>query len=336
MRLAPVVTTFVMSIFCMGMLQGAHAQQSTAASKITILTSPAEDLEALWMADSKGYFAAEGLQVEFKQFPSGSTALQSFKAGAGDLVFSGELPALSYWENNEQQYRIVTLLNRNTKVLSAVVDKSVSDAKGLVGKTIATRVGSTGSWFISEYLRKNGVSEDQVKVRNLDGQVMVAALCKGDIDGIFIWYPIGQIAQTTCPDKVHVLTTGEGYIRGYSVVGARPSWLGKPGNMKALEGFLRAALKGSEYGRKNFQEVADYLKTKFGLPEQMAKFSWDVNQRQFGFDETFHSDFCQMAAWMKSKSLLKTDLDFSKLVDARALNSVAPHLSVAAPKTCGH
>jgi hypothetical protein len=82
----------------------------------------------------------------------------------------------------------------------AVARKEITTPQQLSGKSIATRVGSTGSWFISEYLTKNGVDPGKVAVKNLDTQVLPAALCGGDIAAFFIWQP-GSRTLEICPEK---------------------------------------------------------------------------------------------------------------------------------------
>ena len=112
-------------------------------------------MTSIWMADAKGFYKEEGLNVEFKQFPTGVNALSAFAAGQGDIALSGELPALLNWVNGKGDYRLLTVLERDFKGFVVVAQSTIKNASDLKGKTIATRVGTTGSWFVSEYLQKN-------------------------------------------------------------------------------------------------------------------------------------------------------------------------------------
>ena len=155
---------------------------ATAADKISVLTGPIVLYDAIWMADAKGFYKDEGLDVQFRLFPTGVTALQTFKTGQGDIVLTGDLPALLYWENNNRDYRVINVLERDSKGYTITAKKSITKPADLVGKTIATRVGSNGSFFISEFLRLNNLKPTDVTIKNLDAQVLPTALCQGDID----------------------------------------------------------------------------------------------------------------------------------------------------------
>src|SRR3954466_2365282 len=216
----------------------AHAQQTPL--KMTLFGQPSVNNDAIWMAFEKGFYQQEGLDVTYRLFPSGTTAFQAFQTGQGDIVMTGDLPSVQYFFRVKGDYRTIAVIERDAKGYVAVARKEITKPQDLVGKTVATRVGSTGSWFISEYLTKNGVDPKTVTVKNLDTQVLPAALCGGDIAAFFIWQPIGSPAHETCPHQEQLLTDATGYMQGYLVAGARPAWLATPDGKEAATRFLRA------------------------------------------------------------------------------------------------
>jgi ABC-type nitrate/sulfonate/bicarbonate transport system substrate-binding protein len=127
------------------------AVKSADLLPLVVYAEPGVDNDSLWMADAKGYLKAEGLAVQMRLFPSGTTAMQTFRTGAGDILFGGDLPGLQYWQRGNP-YRIIAPIERDAGGYVVVADKAVKSAKDLVGKTVATRVGSTGSYFVAEDL----------------------------------------------------------------------------------------------------------------------------------------------------------------------------------------
>ena len=134
---------------------GAQAQ---ALKKLVLFGQPSVNNDAVWMAIEYGYFKEQGLDVEYRVFPSGTTAFQTFRTGQGDIVMTGDLPSVQYFFQNPGQYQTFAVMERDAKGYVAIARKDIRKAQDLTGKTVATRVGSTGSWFISEYLSKNGVN----------------------------------------------------------------------------------------------------------------------------------------------------------------------------------
>jgi len=75
----------------LGVITAGTAQQRM---KLTVFIGPAPLYDSIQMADGQGYLREEGLDVTFELFPTGTTALQTFRAGQGDLVTHGDLPAV--------------------------------------------------------------------------------------------------------------------------------------------------------------------------------------------------------------------------------------------------
>src|SRR5690349_19260417 len=266
----------LVGLVMLGIALGANAQ---ALKKLTLFGQPSVNNDAIWMAIEYGYFKEQGLDVDYRVFPSGTTAFQTFKTGQGDIVMTGDLPSVQYFFNNPGQYQTFAAIERDAKGYVAIARKDVRTPKDLVGKIIATRVGSTGSWFISEYLTKNGVDPQKVTIKNLDTQVLPAALCQGDIGAFFIWQPVGSRALEICGDKAHYLSDASGYIQGYLFAGARPAWLATAdGKDKAIR-WLRATMKGRDVAEKDFASVAAYAQAKLSLSEKATREQWETNTR---------------------------------------------------------
>jgi ABC-type nitrate/sulfonate/bicarbonate transport system substrate-binding protein len=285
------------------------------------------------MADAKGLYAAENLKVTIKVFPSGSTALQSFQAGQGDIVATGDLPSVNYWATSDKNYRMVDIIARNTQMFAAALN-DVKTPQDLEGKTVATRVGSTGSWFISVFLQKNNIPAEKVKVINLDTQVMPSALCGKDIAAFFIWEPFITRTKEICPNDMHTLSSADGYVSAYSVIGARPAWLNSPEGSDAAIRFLRATLKGKAIAEKDYESVAAYGKEHFGYKDADINQGWKANERVEAFDKKFYDDYCSLAKWMQSQGILKINLDFSQFIWAKGLQTIDAKLVDQPPGSC--
>jgi ABC-type nitrate/sulfonate/bicarbonate transport system substrate-binding protein len=300
---------------------------------LVVYAEPDVDADSLWMAEAKGAFKDEGLDVQIRLFPSGTTAFQTFKTGAGDIIYSGDLPALQYWQRGGS-YRVIAPSERDAKGYIGVALNSIASANDLVGKTIATRVGSTGSWFVAEYLGKNAIDEAKVTVKNLDPLLMPPAICRGDIDAFFIWQPTPGKAMQICGDKVHYLTTAEGYIKGYSIAGARPEWLATPEGADKAKRFLRAVRKGAEIAAGDFPAVVAYLNQRFGMTEKDVRDETEIMERVLKFDHVFFDDFCGENRWQQRTGQQSGPSDLGQWVWPDGLNSIDPALVVKAPPPC--
>ena len=304
------------------------------ALKMTLFGQPSVNNDSIWMAMEKGFYQQEGLDITYRLFPSGTTAFQAFQTGQGDVVMTGDLPSVQYFFRANGDYRTIAVIERDAKGYVAVAQKSITRPQDLAGKTIATRVGSTGSWFISEYLSKNGVDASKVAVKNLDTQVLPAALCGGDIAAFFIWQPVGSRTLEICPDKAHYLTDASGYVQGYLVAGARPQWLNSAQGRDIAVRWLRATMQGRDVAEKDFGAVAAYAKSKLDLSEKATREQWDTNIRPLALDKIYSDDFCSLSRWAQAEKMTERKIDFQQLTWPEGLKAIDPRLAEAPPPPC--
>jgi NitT/TauT family transport system substrate-binding protein len=302
--------------------------------KMTLFGQPSVNNDAIWMAFEKGFYQQEGLDVTYRLFPSGTTAFQAFQTGQGDIVMTGDLPSVQYFFRVKGDYRTIAAIERDAKGYVVVARKEITKPQDLVGKTIATRVGSTGSWFISEYLTKNGVDPAKVTVKNLDTQVLPAALCGGEIAAFFIWQPVGSRTLEICPDKAHYLSDASGYIQGYLVAGARPEWLASAQGKDIATRWLRATIKGRDVAEKDFAAVAAYAKAKLDLSEKATREQWDTNMRPLAIDKVYYDDFCSLSRWAQKEKLTERPIDFGTLTWTDGLKAIDAKRVDAPPPPC--
>ena len=302
--------------------------------KMTLFGQPSVNNDSIWLALERGLYKAEGLDVTYRLFPSGTTAFQSFQTGQGDIVMTGDLPSVQYFFRSNGNYRTIAAIERDAKGYVVIAAKEIGKPQDLIGKTIATRVGSTGSWFISEYLKKNGVDPSKVNVKNLDTQVLPAALCGGEIAAFFIWQPIGSRTLEICPDKAHLLSDATGYVQGYLVAGARPDWLASAEGKDIATRWLRATIKGRDLAEKDFPAVAAYAKAKLDLSEKATRDQWDTNTRPLALDKVYYDDFCSLSRWAREEKLTDQPIDFAKLTWPDGLRVISAKLVDPPPPPC--
>lgn len=318
-----------------GLTLGMTAPQAqNAPLKMTLFGQPSVNNDAIWMAIERGFYQQEGLDVTYRLFPSGTTAFQSFQSGQGDIVMTGDLPSVQYFFQVKGDYRTIAAIERDSKGYVVVAGKDITKPQDLIGKTVATRVGSTGSWFISEYLTKNKIDPKTVTVKNLDTQVLPAALCGGEIAAFFIWQPVGSRTLEICPDKAHYLSDATGYVQGYLVAGARPEWLATPQGKDIATRWLRATLKGREVAEKDFPAVAAYAKAKLGLSEKATRDQWNTNTRPIAIDKVYYDDFCSLSRWAQGVKATDGMIDFKALTWIDGLEAINPKLVDTPPPPC--
>lgn len=142
----------------------------------------------LTIAEQKGYFKAEGLDVTINDFGGGAKALQSLVGGSVDAV-TGAYEHTIRMQQKSQDIRAVIELGRFPGIVLLVKNehkakvKTAADLKGM--KIGVTAPGSSTNFFVNYLIAKAGGNyKDSAFIGVGTGAGAVAAMQKGEIDAI--------------------------------------------------------------------------------------------------------------------------------------------------------
>ena len=142
----------------------------------------------LTIAETRGFFREEGLQVETNDFGGGSRALQALLGGSVDVV-TGAYEHTIRMQTKGQDVRAVLELGRFPGIVLAVRKDRAAQIKGpgdLKGAKIGvTAPGSSTNFFVNFLMAKAGANpKDAAFIGVGTGLSAVAAMKKGEIDAI--------------------------------------------------------------------------------------------------------------------------------------------------------
>lgn len=243
----------------------ASAAQSSAPAekqKITFVLdwTPNTNHTGLYVAQAKGYFAEQGLDVELIQPPEdGATAL----VGSGKAQFgidAQDSVAPAFQSKTAVPVTVVAaLLQHNTSGIISLKSKGITSPKKLEGRTYATWDMPVEKSIIKSVMTKDG--GDYAKLKMVPSTVTdVIAALKTNIDAVWIYYAWDGIA---C--KVKGVETNYFQFRDIDpvfdyytpVITANNDFLKK--NPETAKKILAAVKKGYEYAVANPDESADIL-----------------------------------------------------------------------------
>ena len=142
----------------------------------------------LTIAEQRGYFKAEGLDVTIVDFAGGARALQAVVGGSADVV-SGAFEHTVNMQHKGQRMRAFALQGRVPQIVLGVNPKTMPNYKAvadLKGKKIGvTAPGSSTNVMVNFVLAKAGLKPSDVSIIGVGAaQGAVAAMRAGQIDAI--------------------------------------------------------------------------------------------------------------------------------------------------------
>ena len=142
----------------------------------------------LTIAEQRGYFKAEGLDVSIVDFAGGARALQAVVGGSADVV-SGAFEHTINMQAKGQRLRAFALQGRAPQIVLGVNPKTMAGYKSaadLKGRKIGvTAPGSSTNVMVNFFLAKAGLKPSDVAIIGVGAaQGAVAAMRAGQIDAI--------------------------------------------------------------------------------------------------------------------------------------------------------
>ncbi|MGJ8720339.1 MAG: ABC transporter substrate-binding protein [Salinibacterium amurskyense] len=273
------------------------------------------------VAADQGYFADEGLDVTLRSFDSGVDGTNAMLAGQVQVGGTVEIAMVSFLDQGADL--VVPAIWYTGQEARILVPSSVKKPSDLEGMTIGVQQGGVYDYGFTRWLEANGVPDDSVTRVNVAGAEQVAALAKGDIDGIVNQEPIIGRALEELGDSVDFLTPG------LEQVYTARNWMQfersyAEANPEVVEGILAALQRANEFLKSDPEAAAAIVAARLGIsaddiPRQWeeAGASWDVY-----LDEEASASYQGVADWMLANDRISSEHPESDFVDDSYLTAV--------------
>ena len=230
---------------------------------------------AVWVAENKGFFQEEGLDLTIKGFDSGRLSLLAMLKGDEGIDMSAAAPTPIVFSSFDRQdfsiFATFAYAYEDIKVI-ARKDKGINTAADLKGKKIGTPMGTTGQFFTETFLIYNAVSPGDVELVDLAPSDLPPALNKGEVDAIVIWEPHGSNARELLGDKAIRLPSSDVYRTTFNFLVMKDF---AEENPEVLKKFLRAIDKATIFVKNNKKESQNVITKRLNLEKEAAALHWD-------------------------------------------------------------
>jgi len=205
----------------------------------------------IYVAQEKGFFKDEGLEVLFVMFNAGSTNLQALIGGDIQIMGSAFVETIGGKAAGFDVKNFWGICNLMPfQLYSHSSFKSMKDAKGK--RFAISRFGSLTDYLTRATLAHFGVNPKEVTILQIGSTpARFAALSAGAVDATVVWFPVTEIAKNQGYNKL--LDLKEIFPEWpYETFAARESWLTK--EKAQVVKFLRAYQRGVKQTHDNKED----------------------------------------------------------------------------------
>jgi len=274
-RIATAAMTAAMIVPATGCASVSSGAGSLPLEETTIVVGavPAVDTAGLYIAQQRGYFAAEGLRVKIVPIVSSELAISRQLAGTYDITFGGYISYIQADAEQGADLRIIaegSVMGPNEQGLLTMPRSPITAVSGLKGATIALNaVNNVGKILVGSALESAGLRLSTVKFVPIPFQDMPSALKDHAVDAAWMPEPFLSATEESLgtPD---ISDLDEGPVTGFPLVGyaATAAWEHRNPNTEAA--FLRALEEGQEQADTDRAAVEQAMVTFIGISRVTA------------------------------------------------------------------
>jgi NitT/TauT family transport system substrate-binding protein len=146
----------------------ASCAEEPSQKTIRLGINPWPGYEFLYLADQKGFFKEEGLDIELVELAALADIKRVFEQGRIDAMASTIIEAVEVSLHSDQKIDIVLVPDFSNGGDVIISNKPLTSIAELKGKKVGVELGLLGSFILSQALAKNGLSLDEVAMVNVE------------------------------------------------------------------------------------------------------------------------------------------------------------------------
>ncbi len=249
-----------------GQAQTSSSDASASAGSLTKVTfvldySPNVNHTGLYVAQEKGWFAEEGIEVEFMPVPEDGSDAVIGLGGADMGMTYQDYMANSLGSSQPMPYTAVAaVVQHNTSGIMSRKEDGITSPAKMAGHRYATWELPIEQATIKTLVEKDGASFDDVKLvpYAVDDDVMGLKSDMYDCVWVYEWWAVASARLQNYPVNYFAFGDMDPVFDFYSPVIAVNDKFAAD-NPNVVRAFLRAAKRGYEFAAQNPQESADIL-----------------------------------------------------------------------------
>jgi len=224
--------------------------------------------EFLYLAQEKGFYHDEGVDVRILEFNSLSDARRAYERGQIDAFGTTVIEVLQAREFSKRSPQIVQIVDSSDGADMVITQTAIRNAASLRGKRVGVELGSLGVYILARCLEKHGLKLSDVTTISSDQMSMERDFLDGTIDAI-VTYPPTTIKLLKTQKAHPFFTTAEIPGEVLDVIAVEEEIARqRSGDVAKL---IRAFHRAVDYAKQNPADAYKIMAEREGLvPEEFA------------------------------------------------------------------
>ena len=321
--------TIVAVVVCLLLLVAGLGSWSLLRASPAPLESLAVGMETtavnslILIADARGFFAANGLNVTIREYSSGLEATNGMLAGEVDLAMAAEFVLVGRAFADQEVSAIASIDRFRHIHIVALKDRGIANPTDLTGRRIGVPRRTAAEFYLGRFLDLNNMSVTQVTLVDLPPAEAGNALATGDVDAVVTWQPFVRAIQDRLGRRVMTWPAQAGQA-SYCLALATPGWLGE--HPERVNRFLAALGQAEDLLARDPAGARAIVQERLGYDDATMAGLWHEHQFSISLDQSLVIAMEDEARWMIANNLTsgRTAPDFRRHLFVQGLEAVRP------------
>jgi NitT/TauT family transport system substrate-binding protein len=249
------------------------APVSVEKPDLTVAAVPAAGSAALYIAQQRGMFAAEGLHVKIVPINSSSAAIAGQLAGTYDVTVGGYVAYILADAQHRANLRVLaaaSMLRPFSQEIVVPAGSPIETISELKGKSIGVNaLNNVGMLLVSSVLSDAGMSPSEVHFVSIPFSKMAAALQAHQVDAAYLPEPFLTSAEMSIGAQP-IVDTDQGATENFPISGyvVTQAWVHK--YPRTATAFRRAVLAAQGLAGNSLSAVQQAMMASAGVPRLAA------------------------------------------------------------------
>ncbi len=277
------------------------------------------------IADKKGFFKEEGLDVRPNYVQTGKIAMDAVVSG--DLNFGVivdvNIGFVKFQDGSD--IKVVTgIAEKYDDAIVARRDQGIEKPEDIQGKTLATLPGTTSHRFADLFIDFYKLDRSKVNIVNLSPPSIQASILNSQIAAGSVWQPFRYNIQQALGDKA-IQFNDRSIYKCNCLLAVRGDFA--KNNAAQIRAFLKALIKAEQFVQNNKDEAIAILAKEIDIDPKVLAAVWDDYVLGVKLNLSLVQTFADTGAWVvRSQKGFegKAVPSYQDVLDSRFLSDVDP------------
>jgi ABC-type nitrate/sulfonate/bicarbonate transport system substrate-binding protein len=297
-------------------------QALSAPLRIAVSRSPLS--LPIYVAESQGFFTAEGVTVRTSECIGGYRCLRSMFDGDSDLATAADTPIVftSFERSDFMVLATFATTSRDLKLVGKK-DAGIATPREWSGKKVGVVRGAASHYFVDALLLMHGVDPHGVQMVWVQPEEVAGALAAGRIDVAAVWEPYCFAAVKALAGNAYVVPSIPIYTVTFNLVASRRLAGVRDADFTAM---LRAIGRAERFIAEQPEQAQRILKTRLGLDQSFVDWVWRDLHYRLSLDQALIRTLESEAQWAVREGHVKPSPipNFLSRLHAEPLNLADP------------